>query len=278
MNLLKQIFGQKAHWQINKDFAKSFGIECAILISDLVDKNTYFNQEWFFNTAENIENDTTLSRFQQDKAIKILIENGFIETKLMGIPAKKHFKINENNLLNFFNTINLKSEKQVCEKLTNYNSNNLQTINNNKDNKNKEINIYSKNQNLTGKQLESFYNVLNTNPDIKKDFEELPKPLNIDTEYYNAFLEKWNLYGSKYKDRKVKLSSLQQFDKQNLKTINKSIEEISKALFILFNQNNIIESCLVTPKHFLLDFQKYYQAGLEYEKSKNLIQFYKPKN
>jgi hypothetical protein len=150
----------------------------------------------------------------------------------------------------------------------------------NKSNNNSNNNIYIENQNLTDteKQLETFNNILNADEKLKQDFENLPKPLNIDTEYYNAFLEKWNLYGSKYKDRKVKLSSLQQFDKQNLKTINKSIEEISKALFILFNQNNIIESCLVTPKHFLLDFQKYYQAGLEYEKSKNLIQFYKPKN
>lgn len=113
----------------------------------------------------------------------------------------------------------------------------------------------------------------------QEEQEEEQEKIYIDTDYYNKFLDKWNLYGEKYKDRKVKLTTLQYLDKQNLKTINKPIEEISKALYILFNQNNIIESCLVTPKHFLLDFQKYYQAGLEFEKSKkqkeNIIQFYK---
>jgi len=150
-----------------------------------------------------------------------------------------------------------------------------QELNNNNDN------IYiAENQNLTetDKQLQAFNNILNTNPEIKQDFEELPKPLNIDTDYYNLFLDKWNLYSQKYRNAKVKLSTLQPFDKQNLKTINLPIQEISKGLFILFNQNNIIESCLVTPKHFLLDFQKYYQAGLEYCESKNIIQFYKNNN
>lgn len=273
MNLLKQIFGQKAHWQINKDFSKSFGLHCAILISDLVDKNIYFNQEWFFNTAENIENDTTLSKFQQDKAINILIENGFIETKLMGIPAKKHFKINENNLLNFFNTIYSKNENQVCKKLTNYNDNNLQTINKNKDNKNKE-NIYIE-KNISENQLKAFNEIKNNNLELKIEYEKLTKPLQIDTEYYKDFLKKWNLYASKYKQRKVNLETLTFLDKQSLKSINLEIEKISKALFILFNQKNIIESCLVTPKHFLLSFDKYYQAALEFEISKNIIQFYK---
>jgi hypothetical protein len=129
---------------------------------------------------------------------------------------------------------------------------------------------------VKNKVLIEYVNGINTLSQEEEEEEE--EKIYIDTEYYNKFLEKWNLYGSKYKDRKVKLTSLQYLDKQNLKTIKLPIEEISKALFILFNQNSIIESCLVTPKHFLLDFQKYYQAGLEYEKSKNIIQFYKSNN
>ena len=34
---------------------------------------------WFFNTSENIEKDTTLSRHKQSIAIKKLIDNGFIK-------------------------------------------------------------------------------------------------------------------------------------------------------------------------------------------------------
>lgn len=134
--ILKQIFSQNAHWQINKDFAREFGLDCAILFSDLVDKNLYFAEKnenfdgWFYNTAENIERDTTLSEYKQSKALKVLEEHGFIETKLKGIPAKKNFKILENNVLLFL--------KQVSEKLGNLNSRNLNKGNKNKDNKNKE--------------------------------------------------------------------------------------------------------------------------------------------
>lgn len=132
MKVLKQIFSQKSHWQINKDFAKTFGIDCAILISDLIDKNIYFGTEWFFNTSENIEEDTTLTYHLQKKALKILIDNKFIETKLIGIPAKLHFKINQNNILNFFNSSFDYSQKQVLENFKNLNANNLKTINKNK--------------------------------------------------------------------------------------------------------------------------------------------------
>jgi hypothetical protein len=132
--LIKQLFSQNAHWQINKDFARVYGLEAAILISDLVDKWIYFEcNEWFFNTSENIERDTTLSYHKQKEALKILVSNGFIETSLQGIPAKLHFKIIESKILNFFNTGFKKTTKQDVKEF-NTNKNKVITIkNNNKD-------------------------------------------------------------------------------------------------------------------------------------------------
>jgi hypothetical protein len=49
--------------------------------------------DWFALTARQIEHETTLTKKEQDKFIKRLIELGCIETKLMGLPAKKHFRI-----------------------------------------------------------------------------------------------------------------------------------------------------------------------------------------
>lgn len=132
--LIKQLFSQNAHWQINKDFARVYGLEAAILISDLVDKWIYFEcNEWFFNTSENIERDTTLSYHKQKEALKILVSNGFIETSLQKIPAKLHFKIIESKILNFFNTGFKKTSKQDVKEF-NTNKNKVITIkNNNKD-------------------------------------------------------------------------------------------------------------------------------------------------
>lgn len=141
---MKNILSQNAFWIINKDIARLVGLEAALLLSDLVTKQEYFDEEWFFNTSDNIENDTTLKRFKQDAAIKKLIEHEFIEVKLTGVPPKKHFKIATNQIVGFLQ----------IELLENNNIYNKNTINKNKLNvtpqnkfevkKDKPITLFSK--------------------------------------------------------------------------------------------------------------------------------------
>lgn len=138
MNVIKQIFSQNTHWQINKDFARQFGLDCAILISDLIDKQIYFDNKneldkegYFFNTSENIENDTTLSRFKQNKALNILKKYGFIITDNNTIGNKPRFKIVDSQVLNFFNDSFKETSKLGFKKFKS-------SYNNNKYNKNKE--------------------------------------------------------------------------------------------------------------------------------------------
>lgn len=172
MNLLKQFFSQNSHWQINKDFARVHGLECAILISDLVDKWIYFGcREWTFNTTENIQRDTTLTRHQQDKYIKKLVEFGFIEYNRKNAGNRKQFKINENKLLEFFKCRLLKSDNLECEKPTVWNAENQQSH----INKNKEINIYSGYNNLSVSQIETVLNYLNNvgSENIQKEIKRL---------------------------------------------------------------------------------------------------------
>lgn len=146
MSILKQIFSQNAHWQVNKDFAKCYGLQCAVLMSDLIDKWLYFDcPEYFYNTAENIQEDTTLSYYEQKKAINILCENDFIETKLIGIPARLNFKINEEQVINFFQNKFLKNSKTCTEKNQKQEFENFENINNNKENKNKHNNKLNNN-------------------------------------------------------------------------------------------------------------------------------------
>jgi hypothetical protein len=148
---------------------------------------------------------------------------------------------------------------------------------------NKE-NIYIENQNLTDtdKQLEAFNNVLNTNPEIKKDFEELPKSLNIDADYYKLFIEKWNEYVLKFTDRKTGISELTPFEKSQLKSINRPIKEISEGLFVLFSQNDkeTLPQCWTRPTHFLKQeqFLKYFEDAQNFKITKKITQFHKSKN
>lgn len=87
---------------INKKLAHRIGLNETIMYSELLSRYNYFAEKgrlkngYFFNTIEDLEKGTTLSKFQQAHAIKRLVKLGLIEYRLMGLPAKRHFKINLN--------------------------------------------------------------------------------------------------------------------------------------------------------------------------------------
>ena len=134
---MKHLLSSTAFLVVNKKLAKEIGLLEVVLLADLISKEGYFAENqllidgWFFNTAKNIQADTTLTAHQQRKCIKNLKELGIIETKLVGIPAKQHFKIIENKLLNYFKTSYSKSEQQDVKKTQTINKNKEITINNN---------------------------------------------------------------------------------------------------------------------------------------------------
>ena len=135
---MKHLLSSSAFLIVNKQLAKQVGLKGAVLLADLISKEEYFiangmTDGWFFNTAKNIEEDTCLTSHQQRKAIKNLKDLGIIETKVVGIPAKQHFKIIENKLLSYFNTSCEESAKLVVKK--------TQTINKNNNNNNNKNNI-----------------------------------------------------------------------------------------------------------------------------------------
>jgi len=133
---MKHLLSSSAFLIVNKQLAKQVGLKGAVLLADLISKEEYFmangmTDGWFFNTAKNIEEDTCLTSHQQRKAIKRLKELGIIETKVIGIPAKQHFKIIENKLLSYFNTSCEETAKLVVKKTQTINKNNNKNNNNN---------------------------------------------------------------------------------------------------------------------------------------------------
>lgn len=137
-----KILSQWSWRTVNKRISRQVGLEASLLLSDLCDKKEYFwNRkelikywwdEYFYNTSENIENDTTLSYRKQKTSIKILEKEWLIKTKLMWVPAKLHFSICEDKIwLLLKSSISETSKLDLAKRDTN----------NNKDNKNKEITI-----------------------------------------------------------------------------------------------------------------------------------------
>jgi DNA-binding PadR family transcriptional regulator len=53
----------------------------------------------FYETVERMEENTTLTKYQQLKAIAVLEDAGVIRTERRGLPAKRYFAINEEKLL-----------------------------------------------------------------------------------------------------------------------------------------------------------------------------------
>jgi len=174
---MKNLLSSTAFLVVNKELAKKIGLNETVLLADLISKEQYFidnNQlidGWFFNTAKNIQADTTLTSHQQRKSIKNLKSLGIIETQLIGIPAKQHFKIMTNKLLSYFNT--------SCENNAQQDVKKTQTIN-----KNKEITI-------------------NNNISIRlQEFNEEVFRSNLSTDICNEFCEYWtetNKSGTKMK-------------------------------------------------------------------------------
>ena len=119
---MKHLLSSTAFLILNKSVSKQLGLKAAVLLADLISKEEYFIQNgmidgWFFNTEANIEQDTTLTPHQQRKALKTLKKWQIIETRRKGVPAKRYFKINEEQVIKLLNNQLLK---------------NLTTINNNK--------------------------------------------------------------------------------------------------------------------------------------------------
>jgi hypothetical protein len=86
---------------LSKKLIHSIGLHEAIIYSEMISKHKYFEDRgelnedgYFFNTAVSLESDTGLSERQQRKVLETLCEKGLIFKKVMGLPAKRCFKIN----------------------------------------------------------------------------------------------------------------------------------------------------------------------------------------
>ena len=200
---MKHLLSSTAFIVLNKELAKQVGINAAILLADLISKEEYFiangmTDGWFFNTANNIERDTTLSAYQQKGAINILKENLLIETKLKGIPATQYFKVNE---------------EQVIKKLNNLMLRNFKTIN-----KNKEIIIINKYFNKPSLLEIKNYCIERVN--------------NVDPEAFFDFYESkgWVVGKSKMKDWKASIRSWERNETKKQKPMSKIDKQLSEYL------------------------------------------------
>ena len=133
---------------VNKDLIKILNLEGAVMLGQLASEYVYWENArkledgYFYSTIEDIQEKTSLTAYQQRNVIKMLEEKELINVKLMGMPAKRYIKINENQVIKILHNKMLKNFTTRCEKTLQQDVKKLHinnNINNNKINNNKYI-------------------------------------------------------------------------------------------------------------------------------------------
>ena len=185
---------------LNKDLIKAIGLEEAILLGELASEYDYWKKQellengYFYSTIENIEEHTTLSEYKQRKALNSLKDQGLIDIKIKGLPAKRFIKINEEQVLEKLKINTLKNLRTSSEKIKELVPEKLKG--------NKNIN----NKNINNKNIEKEY-IDNTKMSLTSDEMSLetdnlssndslaiarPTPTENKKEVFNNFLNIYN--------------------------------------------------------------------------------------
>ena len=99
---------------VNRAIASEVGLEAAVILGELASEYIYHRSNgnlkdgYFFSTIENLSEKTFLSAHSQRMALSKLQEKGWIDVTRKGIPAKRYIKINEQQVVEFFNNKSLK--------------------------------------------------------------------------------------------------------------------------------------------------------------------------
>lgn len=130
---------------VNKQLARLFGLEEALLLGELASEMEYWQQRgelkdgYFYSTIDNVKESTTLSDKRQRSALATLKEAGIIDVKLAGLPAKRYIRIKENQLAQILLNSNCQTSGTSSAKTEELEAP-KQQANNNKHNNNKNSN------------------------------------------------------------------------------------------------------------------------------------------
>ena len=230
-------FASNNYGLYNKTLAKKIGLHESIFLGEIISEYDYWNRMhsltddgYFYSTVENVMESTTLSDYQQRSIIKHLVELKILNVKVAGMPAKRYFRINEEQFYAILleddkdsdNNSELTSSKESKEQ----DLNSVKTNNNNIPLTNKNNNIvltatpFINNSGKVSNLLENETKQLDTKPKKKSNLEQctdLTFELISDSdlaEYVNNYLVDQKLYKSiNVTQWKMRLEHLLQYAK-----------------------------------------------------------------
>lgn len=117
---LFQLLNYSSFRVYNRHIASEYGLGYAVILSELLNRRLHFStsnilkshekygSEWFYHTVEGVQNNTGMSRFEQETVFKLLKNDGIIDMKTFGLPPRRHFRINPEALLKVMNKLSTK--------------------------------------------------------------------------------------------------------------------------------------------------------------------------
>lgn len=141
-NSIKNLLMSSNYYALNKTLVRNLGIETAFFLTTLVeaDETLADDEGWFYQTSKTLEEITGLSNHKQTKCIEQLISLGILVQENKGVPMKRYFKLNYDQILKFLNTRIEKTSNQELKKVESKSLKNLKTSFQ-KNSNNKEYNI-----------------------------------------------------------------------------------------------------------------------------------------
>lgn len=82
---------------LNKVLIKKYGLEETLLLTELINKSCGTKEQFEYSISQ-MQNEINLSRKTQTRIIKKLIDLDIIKLQIQGMPAKRYFKLNYENL------------------------------------------------------------------------------------------------------------------------------------------------------------------------------------
>lgn len=181
-------------------FQRSFvrlgvGITGALLLSQIVYWQNRMEGQWFYKTQADLEEETGLTRYEQEGARKKLISCGVLEEAKRGIPAKLYFRVNQERLEELLVGENQhagvgKNKNQGCGNSAS------------SDVENQHAGVWKNNEQLRGNTAsihtvdyqETTQNINTENKPLGASAEADTPKMKTSTDYSPAFEEAWRAY------------------------------------------------------------------------------------
>lgn len=118
MQLAWDGFNSIPFYRMIKAFIYHFDNDTALFLADLISKHKFFSGNkmltkdgYFFNTQENIKEDTQITFYTQNRIVDNLTEIGILKTERRGSPPRMYFKLNF-KILAYYALNNTKENKK----------------------------------------------------------------------------------------------------------------------------------------------------------------------